>query len=93
MGSFAPCPVVHHLPATFENLNGLADAALGLPGYDIAWHLHIYRPDEVLLHGHDAFDGDSLYASMRIPEENVRRFCEKLGMTYQVYVHHTAGKK
>ena len=82
MGTIWPRPRMFHVPATSENLLGLADLAEHCAEPEVAIHFHVYKEDRVLLQWFDAFI-DPMYVSAEIPEEKVREFCVRLGIEYQ----------
>jgi hypothetical protein len=68
--------VVHHLPlADLEQLRILAE---DYASSEVAFHLMVYRRDEVLLWAHDAGDG-SLLVSKSVSPEAVETLRETLG--------------
>ena len=81
MGTIWPRPAQFHMPATRDNLLGLAELAEGCAAPEIAVHLHAYAGGEVLLEWHDAFFDDPIYISNAAPEHHVRAFCHRLGVT------------
>lgn len=72
--------VVHHLPLADDNLAGLRALAEDCASPEVAFHLAVYRGDEVLLWAHDAGDG-SLCVAKSLPAETVEAFREALGAT------------
>jgi len=82
MGTIWPRPITYHLPATRENLLTFADLAERCATAEAAIHLHLYRAGRVLLQWYDAFF-DPFYISKEIPEDEVRKFCSDLGLTYE----------
>lgn len=85
MGTIWPRPHVHHLPATSQNLDRLAELAAEHHIQEIACHIHVYRQNRVLLQWYDAFSGDPMYISEDIPEEALKQFCSELSLTYKRY--------
>jgi hypothetical protein len=83
MGTIWPRPLVHHLPATRENILELANIAKRCATPEVAMHFHVYKNNEVLLQWHDAFCDDPLYISKDVPEEKIKQFCDRLGLTYE----------
>jgi len=84
MGTMWPRPLVFHLPATLENLNELTEFAEKCNEMEVAVHLHVYKPNKVLLEWYDAFTQDPVFLSRDVPEENVRIFCSELSLRYKV---------
>ena len=76
--------VVHHLPLANDNLVRLRVLAEDCASPEVAFHLAIYRDDEVLLWAHDAGDG-SLLVAKSLPPETVERFRSALGATLKRY--------
>ena len=90
MGTIWPRPLVFHLPATSENLSGLAVFAEKCIAFEVAVHLHVYKPGKVLLEWYDAFCKDPMYLSRDIEEENVRAFCKELSLKYKICDNYVA---
>jgi hypothetical protein len=76
--------VVHHLPLADDNLGRLRVLAEDCASPEVAFHLAIYRGEEVLLWAHDAGDG-SLLVAKSLPSETVERFRSALGPTLRPY--------
>jgi hypothetical protein len=83
MGTIWPKPQTFHLPASTENLTGLAALAEKCAAMQIAVHLHVYSQSGVLLEWYDAFWKDPFYLSGAIPEDRVRTFSSALGLAYK----------
>lgn len=82
MGTIWPKPQVYHLPAIRENLFELADIAEKCAEPEVAIHFHVYKNNKVLLQWFDAFS-DPLFFSKDLSEEQIKPFCDKLGLTYE----------
>ncbi|HET6172635.1 MAG TPA: hypothetical protein VFD90_08520 [Gaiellales bacterium] len=79
---------VFHLPLAHGNLSRLRlQVAEGCASPEIAFHLAVYREDEVLLWAHDAGDGSVLLA-LSLPDETIERFRAALGATLRPYVRY-----
>lgn len=76
--------VVHHLPLADDNLAQLRILAEDCASPEVAFHLAIYRDDDVLLWAHDAGSG-SLLVARSLPAETVERFRTALGATLKPY--------
>ena len=74
-----PKPVYYHVPATPQNLQGLADLAEHCAEPELAVHFHAYETGKVLLEWHDAFTQPMLLSG-DLPEDKVRGFAEVLSM-------------
>ena len=81
--------VVHHLPLADDNLAQLRMLAEDCASPEVAFHLAVYRDDEVLLWAHDAGDG-SLRVAKSLPTETVERFRAALGDDAQAAPRATA---
>jgi hypothetical protein len=79
-----PRPERFHMTITRENLEGLAKLAERhrVSRRHIANHLHVYRDGKLLLQSYD-FGSDDFAISKDIPEERVKTFCAKLGLSCQ----------
>lgn len=76
--------VVHHLPLARANVAQLRVLAEDCASPEIAFHLAVYRDDEVLLWAHQAGDGTLLVAKS-LPHETVERLHSALGSTLKPY--------
>ncbi len=76
--------VVFHLPLAHGNLGRLRLLAEDFASPEIAFHLAVYRGEEVLLWAHDAGAGAVLLADS-LPPETVERFRTALGTTLRPY--------
>ncbi|MFH1748842.1 MAG: hypothetical protein ABIG44_17550 [Planctomycetota bacterium] len=83
LGTIWPRPKAFHVPATAENVLGLAELFEHHATPEIAIHFHAYRAEEVLLQWHDAFFSDPLLLSPTIPEKQVAAFCARCGCAYK----------
>ncbi len=83
MGTIWPRPHVFHLPATPENLSALADISERYAEPEVAIHFHVYKDDQILLQWYDAFC-DPIFISNEVPEYNVKEFCTKLSLKYEI---------
>jgi hypothetical protein len=63
-------------------LSDLARLTATLPYPEICDHLHVFREDQVLLEGHDAFTQEFLL-SEAIAANQIEAFCAAAGCTYQ----------
>jgi hypothetical protein len=81
-GTIWPRPSVVHVPATSETLTRLAELMRSRVSPELAVHFHVYRDQTVLLEWYDAFDQPIRLTGM-FPEDQVRLFAERLGMSYQ----------
>jgi hypothetical protein len=86
MGTIWPRPEGFHLPATPENLSGLADIAENCVGPEVAIHFHVYKDNKILLEWYDAFF-DPMFISKEIPEGKIKEFCTKLSITYETFAN------
>ena len=80
MGTIWPRPAVFHMEITPENLEGLASLADQHAEPELADHLHVYHGDAVVVQWYDAFSAP-LFVSKDTPEEKVREFCVRLGIS------------
>jgi hypothetical protein len=76
--------VVFHLPLAGDNLAQLRLLAEDCASPEVAFHLAVYRDEEVLLWAHDAGDGSILLAKS-LPPETVERFRSALGASLRPY--------
>src|ERR1044072_1685297 len=74
-------PKVFYMPATEENLRGLASLSERYAEPEVGNSLRVYYGGRVLLSGDD-LPGDPIYIAEEIDEAAVRRFCEMLGSEY-----------
>src|SRR5262245_34096176 len=81
-GTIWPKPTVFHLPATPKTMSHLAKLTCSCAYPELAIHFHVYRDQCVLLEWHDAF-AQPMLLSGELPEQAVRRFAERLHMSYQ----------
>ena len=81
-GTLWPPPHCYHLPATPENIEGLAALFANRVPNEICDHLHGYDASGMLLQWYDSFWHDPFLVSKVVPEENVRAFCQALGLQY-----------
>ena len=81
-GTIWPRPRIFHIPATAENLLGLAEIAEHCAEPEVAIHFHVYRDNHVILQWFDAFL-DPMYISKEIAEDKVREFCARLSVEYE----------
>ena len=87
LGTILPASDRYHMPATPDNLIGLATLIeahrIALP----AIHTHLYKDGKVLVEWYDAFTDDPIYVSASIIETEVRRFAEALASRYRWAEH------
>jgi hypothetical protein len=76
-----------HLPLAGGNLAELRMLAESCASPEVAFHLAVYRGDEILLWAHDAGDGSLLVASS-LPDETLERLREALGPTLKAHVRY-----
>ncbi len=81
-GTLLPTPLIYTVPATKENLDGLADVQRKYPTPCGSIHVHVYRGQDVLVLSYDSFL-DPFWISGQIPETNVKRFSNRLGLQYK----------
>jgi hypothetical protein len=81
-GTIWPRPRVFHLPATRHTMKRLAEMMQSRGPWELAIHFHVYRGHCVLLQWHDAF-AEPMLLSGELPEEKVKAFAERLGMSYK----------
>jgi hypothetical protein len=81
-GTIWPRPRVLHLPATRNTMKRLAEMMKSRRPWELAIHFHVYRGQTVLLQWHDAFTVPMLLSG-ELPEEKVKAFAERLGMSYK----------
>jgi hypothetical protein len=81
-GTIWPKPKTFHLPMSQDTIAGLARLFECHASPEICDHFHAYRETQVLLCWYDAFYDDPVLVRGDIPEESVRRFCQRLGVTY-----------
>lgn len=70
------------MPIVHENLVGLWELMEHHAESEICSSLYVLKDDEVLMEGHDWFDG-VFYVTSEIPEEKIKAFCETLGLMYE----------
>jgi hypothetical protein len=80
-GFLKMCPKVFYMPATKENLRGLADLSEGYAEPEVGNSLRVYYGDRIMLSWDDLGD-DPIYIADDVDEIGVRRFCELLGSEY-----------
>jgi hypothetical protein len=79
-GTVWPRAAVFHVPATPEVLARLSGLMESRACPELAIHFHVYRGQTLLLQWHDAFTQPMLLSG-NFTEAEVKRFCERLGMT------------
>ena len=72
----------YHMPATPENLEGIAALAENHASPEVCNHLVIYKDGQVLAEWYDFPCEDQWYVARDISEESVRQFCACLGCRY-----------
>lgn len=82
MGTIWPRPKCFHMIVTLDNLEGLAHLMEKHATAEASIHLHVYKYKKVILQWYDAFF-DPFFISKEIPEDKVRAFCERLGVSYK----------
>lgn len=83
LGTILPKPSYYHMPATLENLDGLAKLFANHATPEICIHFHIYDGSRILLEWHDSFGRDPMYVSRSIAEDKVKSFCAAIGSEYK----------
>jgi hypothetical protein len=83
MGTIWPRPEYFHMKITKENIEGLAKIEESHETPIGSIHLHVYKNNKVILSGYDAFL-DPFLISKEIPEDKIRSFSNKLGVTYHL---------
>jgi hypothetical protein len=81
-GTIWPRPSVHHVPATAGVISRLAGLMRSRASCELAVHFHVYHDQAVLLECYDAFTQPMGLAG-RFPEQRVRAFTERLGVSYK----------
>ena len=81
LGTIWPRQPTFALPTTQTFLQKLAQATASCPALEICTHLHVYRGEDVLVEGYDAF-AQPFYVSQVVPEHQVRDFCAELGVSW-----------
>jgi hypothetical protein len=76
-----------HLPLADDNLGQLRLLAESCASPEVAFHLAVYRGDEILLWAHDAGDG-SLYVAGSLADETIERLRTALGPTLKPHVRY-----
>jgi hypothetical protein len=79
---FPPCPA-YHLPIIRNNLDELYRLMKSRPVDKICLHLKAYNSETILMTWHDVYIDDPWFLSKKIPEENLKHFCEHLSCEYQ----------
>jgi hypothetical protein len=79
--------VAYHLPLAHGNLAELRLLAENCASPEVAFHLAVYRGDEILLWAHDAGDG-SLEVASSLPDETLERLRAALGPTLKPHVRY-----
>ena len=86
-GTIWPEPLIFHLPATPEILDGLADLAFRHAYSEIADHCHVYNRKQMILQWYDACDaGCPFGVSSDISEKDLKIFCKATGANYKPHV-------
>jgi len=80
-GTIWPRPLVIHIPATSEVMVRLSELMCSRGCWELAIHFHVYSNRSILLEWYDAFTTQSMCLSAELPEQKVRRFAERLGMS------------
>lgn len=81
-GTIWPRPLVTHVPATEITMSRLANLMRSRPTHELADHFHVYNNQTVVLECYDAFF-QPMWLTADFPEEQIRVFAERLGMTYK----------
>lgn len=89
MGISWPRPKVFHVPASKENLEGLAGMMDHHAEPELAVHFLVYCNGKVILEWYDAFS-NPMYLSGEWAEDKVRAFCDKLKWKYRRNVEQPA---
>ena len=82
LGTIWPRIETYHVDCTDRNLRRLEELAGHHAQPEIAMHTHVYRDEQVLIEWYDAFD-DPLEMSREFSAEDVARFCEECGGSYE----------
>ena len=82
-GTLWPRTNQFHVLLTQENLEGLAKLSEKITPLDVAFHLHIYTGDKMVLSWNDCFTTDTFIISKDIPESNTKDFSNSLNLTYK----------
>jgi hypothetical protein len=90
LGTVWPRHEFFAVPAKPTVLAELARCAQALPYPEVCDHLHVFRGEEVLLSGYDAF-AQPFTLSATIPEERVNAFSAAIGCSYRREVPEGAG--
>ena len=77
-----------HLPLAGDNLARLRLLAESYASPEVAFHLAVYRGDEVLLWAHDAGDG-SLLLARSLPPATIEQMSSALGDALRPYPRHS----
>lgn len=77
LGTIWPRQSTVALPTTPPFLTALAGQTDSCPVAEVCAHLHVYRGEQVLLEGYDAFSY-AFFVSQILPEERLREFCADL---------------
>lgn len=80
-GTILPRPTIYSVPLTCGKIEEIATIAENIPSPIGSVHIHVYRDQEILLQWFDAFL-DPIWASIGIPEPNIKEFSEELGYSY-----------
>lgn len=82
LGTIWPRQPTVALPATPGFLRALAEHTDSCSAPEVCSHLHVYRGEQVLLEGYDAFT-HIFYVSQALPEERLRDFCADLECSWR----------
>lgn len=82
LGTIWPRQPTVALPTTTGFLSALAEQTDGCAVPEICSHLHVYRGEQVLLEGYDAFN-NAFYVSQVLPEGRLRDFCADLEWSWK----------
>lgn len=82
LGTIWPRLATFALPSTPVFLDSLAESAESCAAPEVCAHLHVYRGEQVLLEGYDAFRHPVFHVSQAIPQERVCEFCADLGASW-----------
>ena len=81
LGTVWPRGAYFVIPAEPRVLEALATVTQDLPYPDVCDHLSVFRGEEVLLSGYDAFTAE-FWLSAELPEEKVKAFVDAVGGSY-----------
>ena len=79
-GTIWPRCEVFHIPLTPSTIEELAEISERIAYPELAIHMHVYEPGQMILEWHDAFD-NPMHINARIAEASVADFARSIGFS------------